>query len=396
MNILFVEIACDGTIGGSHTCLYNLVSHLDPLRYKSHIGFYQDNPYVDKFEKIGACVHIINRNPIYSGHFIIRKMRNWYRLVYKHRKQISFIIKENEIDLVVLNNTIKSSYDIVSICNKFNKPIIVYERGYLEYTKNDIKLTKNLFVSIAVSKAIEDNMKKQKYNAVTHVIYDGLPAMEKSVHDEKWQLKDIKREIGIPEDSIVIGIIGNIREWKGQEYFVKALMILGNKYKNMYGLVIGGHAANDEAYMNYLINIAESSNVGMRVKFLGFRNDVPRLLRIFDIFIHASITPEPFGMVLLEAMQHKIPVIATNFGGPVEILANGSCGILVPPRDEKAIVQGVEKFLNDQSFRFETVNKAFVRVEACFDLSKTVNQVEALFQEIDSTTQVSRRRLPPI
>jgi glycosyltransferase involved in cell wall biosynthesis len=385
MNILFIEIACDGTIGGSHTCLYNLVSHLDSSKYKSHIGFYEDNPYVNKFKKIGASVHIINRNPIIRGNVLIRKIRNWYRLVYKHRKEISTIIKINRIDLVVLNNTIRSSNDIIYICNKNSVPIIAYERGHLEYAKSDIKLTNSLFASIAVSKAIEDNMKSQKYNAAIRVIYDGLPIKGMPVHEDGWRIKDIKHEIDIPEDSIVIGIIGNIREWKGQEYFVRALLSLGDKYKNMYGLVIGGHAAEDEEYLNHLRTLAESSDACRRVKFLGFRDDIPKLLNIFDIFVHASIRPEPFGMVLLEAIQNNIPVIATNFGGPVEILANGSCGTLVPPRDENAIAQGIERYLNDPSFRAETVKKAFSRFESCFDLKKTVCQVEALFQEIESS-----------
>ena len=382
MNILFLEIACDGTIGGSHTCLYNLVSHLDMEKYKSYIGIYEATSYADKFKKIGVAVHLINRKPVTDGNFLIRKMRNWYRLVYKHRKELSCIIKENKIELVVLNNTITSSNDIVTICIKNRIPVIAYERGHLKYSGHDIRSTSKISAAIAVSKSIKDNMKSQNYHAVTHVIYDGLPMHEKADCHGNGQIVDIKREIDLPEDSVVIGIIGNIREWKGQEYFVKAFMALGEKYSNMYGLVIGGHAAEDEEYLTSLKKIAESSEAGKRLSFLGFRNDVPKLLRIFDVFIHASITPEPFGMVLLESMLNKIPVIATNFGGPVEILANGDCGILVPPGDDKAIVDGVEKYLNDPMFREEMVSRAYERVENEFDLWKTLKQVDDLFQAV--------------
>jgi glycosyltransferase involved in cell wall biosynthesis len=382
MNIFFLEIACDGTIGGSHTCLYNLVSKLDPEKYKSHIGFYQTNSYVDKFEKIGIPVHLIAREPITHGFTLIRKMRNWYRLVYRHMIELSDIVNENNIDLVILNNTIKASDAIVTICNKKRIPVIAYERGHLEYSDLDIRNTSKISASIPVSKAIEKNMKSQNYHAVTHVIYDGLPVQE--ILDQTFDCKhaDIKRGIDIPEDSVIIGIIGNIREWKGQEYFVRAFMSLGEKYRNMYGLVIGGHSSSDEEYLRHLIATAESSDVGKRLRFLGFRDDVPKLLQIFDFFIHASITPEPFGMVLLEAMLNKVPVIATNFGGPVEILEDGKFGILVPPRDEQAIIAGVEKYLTDPSFREEMVNRAYKRVETDFDLRKTVNQVDALFQEV--------------
>jgi glycosyltransferase involved in cell wall biosynthesis len=382
MNIFFLEIAADGTIGGSHTCLYNLVSHLDRTKYNCHIGFYQTNPYVDRFKNIDVPVHLITREPVTHGITLIRKFRNWYRLVYSHRRELSSIINDNNIDLVVLNNTIIASNDIVTICNKKRIPVIAYERGHLEYNDLDIRNTSKISASIPVSKAIEKNMKRQNYHSVTHVIYDGLPVQEMLNQAVKCKNADIKRELDIPEDSIVIGIIGNIREWKGQEYFVKAFMSLGEKYRNMYGLVIGGHAAEDEEYLRSLKKIAESSDVGKRLRFLGFRDDVPELLRIFDLFIHASITPEPFGMVLLEAMLNKVPVIATNFGGPVEILENGRCGILVPPRDVDAIVAGVEKYLNEPSFREEMVNRAYKKVETDFDLRNTVKQVDALFQEV--------------
>ncbi len=381
MNILFVEIASDGTVGGSHTCLFNLVSNLNRDKYKCHIAFYQTNSYVDKFENIAVPVHIIDLKPITHGNIIIRKMRNWYGLIYKHREKLCNILQQNKIDLVVLNNTINCSNDIVSVCNKNRIPIIAYERGYLEYTGLGIRLTNRIFASIAVSRAVESNMKKQRCAARTHVIYDGMPVHDKINHRGGRNNAEIKYEIDVPEDSIVVGIVGNIRVWKGQEYFVRAFLSLGEKYKNMYGLVIGAHGPDDIEYLNSIKRIAESSEVGKRLRFLGFRDDVPELMRMMNVFIHASIEPEPFGMVLLEAMLYKVPVIATNLGGPIEILEKGCYGILVPPRDVDAIVAGVEKYLGNSTFREDVVKKAQKRVIEAFDQRKTVEMVEELFHE---------------
>ena len=393
MNILFIEIASDGTVGGSHTCLFNLVSNLNSDKYKSHIGFYETNSYVDKFENIGVPVHLINRKPITHGIIFIRKLRNWYRLIYKHRKELAKILKQNKIDLVVLNNTIKYSNDIVSICNKNRIPIIAYERGHLEYNRLDIRLTNSIFASIAVSKAIESNMKKQQYRARTHVIYDGMPVHDRTNHFGRRNIADIKYDIDVPEDSIVVGIVGNIRGWKGQEYFVRAFMSLGEKYKNMYGLIIGGHGSEDDEYLKLLKNITERSEVGNRLRFLGFRDDVPELLRIMNVFIHASIKPEPFGMVLLEAMLYKVPVIATNLGGPIEILEKGHYGILVPPCDVDAIVDGVEKYLSNSTFREEVIEKAQKRVIEAFDQRKTIEMVEDLFHEAVANSNRSSKSI---
>ena len=102
---------------------------------------------------------------------------------------------------------------------------------------------------------------------------------------------------------------------------------------------------------------------------------------MMNVFIHASIEPEPFGMVSLEAMLYKVPVIATNLGGPIEILEKGCYGILVPPRDVDAIVAGVEKYLGNSTFREDVVKKAQKRVIEAFDQRKTVEMVEELFHE---------------
>ena len=185
---------------------------------------YQTNSYVDKFENIAVPVHIIDLKPITHGNIIIRKMRNWYGLIYKHREKLCNILQQNKIDLVVLNNTINCSNDIVSVCNKNRIPIIAYERGYLEYTGLGIRLTNRIFASIAVSRAVESNMKKQRCAARTHVIYDGMPVHDKINHRGGRNNAEIKYEIDVPEDSIVVGIVGNIRVWKGQEYFVRAFL----------------------------------------------------------------------------------------------------------------------------------------------------------------------------
>jgi glycosyltransferase involved in cell wall biosynthesis len=158
-------------------------------------------------------------------------------------------------------------------------------------------------------------------------------------------------------------------------------MSLGERFSNMYGLVIGGSGVEDTEYVDLVKSLAENSEVGKRLLFLGFRNDAPDLLGIMDVFIHASIKPEPFGMVILEAMYHKVPVIATNFGGPVESLENGRCGIMVPPRDVNAIIDGVVKYLEDPTFRYQIVERAYERVINTFDLRKTVGEAEDLFQE---------------
>lgn len=391
MRILFIEFTCDGTVGGSHTCLYNLVKNLDRKKYQVGVVFFQPNLYVDKLNMIGIPVHVINRQPFTQGNVLIRKIKNWYRLVYKHKRKLQKVLQENNTELVVLNNTIAYSSEIITICSKLNMPVICYERGYLRYTKKDINNSSKLYASIPVSNAVKCNMEKQKLLSKLHVIYDGLDVSGLSVTSNTKEKPDIKLTIGIPENSVVVGIVGNVREWKGQEYFARAFMLLAEKYQNLYGLVVGGYGKEDMSYVERIKRISQTSEAGVRLKLLGFRDDIPDLLGILDVFVHASITPEPFGMVILEAMLCKVPVIATNFGGPMEILGNGDFGILVPPSDPQAIVEGVEKYLNDTSFRDEVVSRAHERVIEKFNLRYTVAQAERLFNNVIGSSGTSER-----
>ena len=111
------------------------------------------------------------------------------------------------------------------------------------------------------------------------------------------------------------------------------------------------------------------SGLSDRIRFLGYRTDVPDLFSAMDIFVHASTKPEPFGMVILEAMAARRPVVATNIGGPPEILEGGRCGILVPPGDAGAIADACGKYFDDEGFRKEIVERAYERLEKEFRIA---------------------------
>jgi glycosyltransferase involved in cell wall biosynthesis len=190
--------------------------------------------------------------------------------------------------------------------------------------------------------------------------------------------------------------VGNIRFWKGQDHFIDAVKILSERYADVYGLIIGGWGESDRGYHEGLRRRVVESGLSDRIRFLGYRTDVPALLSALDVFVHASTKPEPFGMVILEAMAARRPVVATNIGGPPEILDGGRCGILVPPGDAGAIADACGKYLEDESFRRETVERAFERLEKEFGILRTVEQTVALFRDVygksRAVPKISHRR----
>ena len=188
--------------------------------------------------------------------------------------------------------------------------------------------------------------------------------------------------------SKVIGIIGNVRHWKGQEYFIEAFKLLAPRYLDLYGLIIGGWSDVDHEYLGVLQQTVKDAGLENRIRFLGYRNDTPALLSILDVFVHASIQPEPFGMVLLEAMAARVPIVATRFGGPIEILDAGRYGALVPPEDGKAIAEECIKYFTDEIYRRDTIEKAYKRLCEKFHIKKTVNRIGQLIETVQENRSV--------
>ncbi|OGP75993.1 MAG: hypothetical protein A2W09_06660 [Deltaproteobacteria bacterium RBG_16_50_11] len=359
--------------------MYNLIRHSDRDRFRFTAGFFSENLYVERYRDLGVDVAII---PTVSarkdGPSLTRKAMNWYNREYKLEKYLLSYVSRNKFDILMLNNTVFESVNFVNIGYRLRLPIVAYERGIMQYSREHINSSEHIDASIAVSDAILQNMVKYKFKSkAMALIYDGI---DPTLFEGPFDKAGIKNGIGIPEDSKVIGIIGNVRRWKGQKYFIDAFQILVHKYPNLYGLIVGAWSGMDLDYMKTLERSVKDAGLAEKILFLGYRTDTPALLSIFDVFVHASIQPEPFGMVLLEAMAAKVPMIATRFGGPIEILDAGECGALVPPEDGKTIADECIKYFSDDIYRKNTVEKAHKRLCEKFHVNTTVNQVGQMLE----------------
>jgi glycosyltransferase involved in cell wall biosynthesis len=361
--------------------MYNLIRYSDRNRFRFTVGFFAENPYVQRYRDLGVGVEVMPTvPPRKNGLFLTRKAINWYNREYIFEKYLFSYIDKSKFNIILMNNSIFESKIFIKVANRINIPIVVWERGLSKYSPEQIKTTERIDASVAMSEAILENMREQKFKSkIMQRIYDGIdPALFKGPFDPVV----IKRELKIPVDSKVIGIVGNVRVWKGQKYFIEAFKFLATKYPDLYGLIIGGWSEWDHEYLRTLRQAVEDAGLTDRVRFLGYRKDTPALLSIMNIFVHASIEPEPFGMVLPEAMAAKVPVIATRFGGPLEIFDAGGCGALVPPEDGRAIADECIKYFSDEIYRRNIVEKAYKRLLEIFHINTTVNQVGQLLEMV--------------
>ena len=162
-------------------------------------------------------------------------------------------------------------------------------------------------------------------------------------------------------DELVFGLVGRLAPWKGQDVFLRAFAtacpIRGR------AVLVGSAMFGEQAYEQSLHDLAHDLGISHRVDFVGFREDVPAELRKLDIFVHASVIPEPFGQVIIEAMAAGLPVIASGAGGPLEIIDSEVDGLFHRPGDAHDLASVMQRLANDPALRCRLGDAARVSVE---------------------------------
>lgn len=185
-----------------------------------------------------------------------------------------------------------------------------------------------------------------------------------------------------PPSVPAIGIFGRVIPWKGQKQFLAAAMRVLPHFPDLRVLIVGGASDGDPSYFEECREIAASSPYSDRIEFSGLTADVERYYRRCTIVVHASIEPEPFGMVLIEAMAQARPVIASPFGAPPEIIENGREGFIVDPNDAAALSDRIKELLVNPDLAVTMGNRGLEKVKALYDPAVGARRFECLYADV--------------
>ena len=144
---------------------------------------------------------------------------------------------------------------------------------------------------------------------------------------------------------------------------------------------VGAPLFGEEAFASALQAQAGKTGVADRAHFLGFRADVPELMRASDAVVHASVYPEPFGRVIVEGMLAERPVIATRAGGVTEIIGDET-GLLIPPNDSTALALAIERLAADRPAAAHMAQRGAIRARAEFSVTAMVRGVEDALRDL--------------
>jgi glycosyltransferase involved in cell wall biosynthesis len=235
----------------------------------------------------------------------------------------------------------------------------------------DLAICSSRFVATMLPALFPDTIAQVLYCPVA------IPAARQCAA-ERWAVRD---EFGAARDVVVIVQVGRMEAYKGHALLMHALATLRNR--DWVCWQIGdAQRPGERSYMNWLKRLAGELGVGDRVKFLGHRSDVARVLEAADIYCQPNKEPEPFGISFIEVLGARLPVVATALGGALEIV-DQSCGVLVAPNDADALAAALARLIDDAEARRCLGAAGPSRAAALCDPAQILRRMETLIDSLN-------------
>lgn len=352
--------------GGAETVFLDLVQGLDPTRWES----------VPVSPQKGWLTEVLERSGIKP---VILPTRGSFDFAYL--LQLRDIISGRRIDLIQTHLMTTSVYGTLASA-LLGPPVISTFHGLPDVSVgsrfNPVKFgvlgrgsNKIVFVSDSLRSAFVELGLRSSRNL--RVIPNGIDCEI----FKPGAGKHLKGELGLPKGAILAGAVGNIRPPKGYKNLILACAEIRKRREDFY-LAIAGDPK--EPLYSELLALRSRLGLDAGVFFLGFRDDIPELLRSLDLFLLSS-THEGFSLATIQAMASGLPVVATASGGPQEIIEDGVSGRLVPPDDPMALSAASLEILSSPSEMVSLGRGARARVDEDFSKTAMVQRYEALYRE---------------
>lgn len=373
--------------GSDKTMLYFL-SELDKTKYLPIIVLPFDGPLKTELEKNNIKVVIAPVLKIYRKIFTPKNIFKFIREYYQGIKALNALNKEYKFDLVY-------THTLAALI------------GILFAKKRKIKHLWHVQEIIAKPKILNFLFKKILSLDCTHkVIYDSKATMNfwaennpklTKKSETVWngiETKNIKSFTNIElnevrenfffssKEEIVISLVGRINNWKGQQLLLKSFNQLVSKYNTIKLVYLGSAPLNQEIFEIELKNQILEFGLEDKVVLIPFQKEIEKFWNAIDIAVVPSTEPEPFGMVVIEAMLAKKPVVASNHGGPTEIVIHNETGLLFEPNNHNSMSDALEKLIKEEQLRKTYGINGFNRVNTDFSLENHVNHFEKIFEEL--------------
>ena len=344
-------------LGGAEINLLELIAHLRGT-YEFHVIVPDEGPFPAKARSAGATVWLlpwpeaITRTGETAMRPAIFKMLASASSLWPFTRRLGALLEEIA-PAVFVTNAVKCH--IIGAMTRLPKgvPLIWYMHDGLEQRRVSRKILRLLAprcdMAVCNSSYVESQVQRYVSRSVpAHVVYN-IVDLDR-FHPEVLPTEDLRKGPG----EIWFGMVGAITPLKGQDIFLDTAERVARELPHARFLIVGSNPYVTESGMQYELflrrRVANSALDG-RVKFVGFRHDVPSVLRQLDVLVQPNRGPEGLGRSVLEAMACGKPVIAVDKWGPAELVEHGRSGLLFPPQDAEKLATHMLTLAGSESLR---------------------------------------------
>jgi glycosyltransferase involved in cell wall biosynthesis len=288
--------------------------------------------------------------------------------------------RKHHVALVHLNNILGSQLAGILAAKLLGVPCVAHMRDFEEIHPVTRLYARLVDHHVAISEAVRDNLRQLgvPIERIT-VVHD---ALDPSKFRPSIGSGPLAREFGLVPGQLAFGIFGRVAAWKGIREFILASRKVIDEIPSAVGFVVGGPSTGDEDFFEAVQQFAAELGLERKVVFTGYRKDPGDLMDLMDIIVHASTRPEPFGMVIIEGMAMRKPVVATRGGGPLDIVNDRETGLLVQMGDSEDLGKAIITLLRQPDLRHKMGLAGRSRVERYFTSHRSAAEIANLYQRL--------------
>lgn len=382
-TILLIHSSSD--LYGSDKSLLRTIDALSENGYSCNVILPYRGPLVDELKKRNISVNIFNipvlRREIFNFLGIIKLIFNTILSFIKisnicRTKKIKII--HSNTSAVLIGGFVSKIWGLTHIWHV--REIIVEPKMVRKFIS--FMLFHFSTIVIGVSSSVIENLKidQPRISDKAIVLHNGLEPERFDNVDAKF-----REELDIAEDKILVAMIARVSHWKGQNLFTEVASKVLPYYENVVFLAVGSPFRGQEFRMEEFKENVSKLKDHDRFIIHEFVENVEKIFEAINIFVLPSTSPDPFPTTVLEAMASKLPIVSNNFGGVVEMLANGEVGgYLVEPNSAEAMAERIKLLIDDKNLRIQKGNESYNRFINCYSVDIYKKNILKLYKEFEA------------
>lgn len=373
-KIKILQTIRQGNIGGGESHVLDLVSNLDKDIFESIVLSFTHGPMVDRLKEIGIKTYVIETQKPFNI-FI------WPR--------VKKLFEAENIDILHAHGTRAFSNSFKSAKN-LNIPSIYTVHGWSFHSDQNplikkARLASEEFLVKKADKTIcvsDSNLADGKRHFAMHrsvVVKNGINQQK---FNPARKFKNIREELGIDNDTLLVGFIARITIQKDPFTLIRAIAKIPPA-DNIKFLIVGDGDLKEKT-----VQLANELGVADKIVFQPFRQDIPDLLNAIDIYCLPSLW-EGLSIALLEAMAMKKAIIATAVDGTKEVIKHEFNGLLIEPQNPEALASAILKMNENKMLRANLELNAFNTITGDFNINRMVKKIEKIYSDIFSEKKLN-------